>query len=897
MSKKNISSIVFLSLIVIAVAAYFIYPKFAKTDADPWLMIPDNPALILQLDKPSAFGEKLMADNGIWESASKSVEFKKIELQLLKLSETLSEEPSYLDLLSSSSLLISYHVDKEKNTIENIYLSQIKARPDLKMLKSYLTKQLGNKYAIIDINERKLGGIKIIDAVNESTIYLVFLDGVLLASTNLDLIGQSVRIYNSGQTNFSSHSDFVAVKKTAGKKVDARIYINYKNFADLLKIFSSSENFGALDWLSDFASWTEVDMMLKDDEILFTGYTSFASDSLSFLNRIANQKSQKNLIHNICPFNTDILLRLGFSDFYSHFVSSHNTNAKAYSLPGLNYDVTKFLQLIGNEVAIGSSASQLSEFEDKAFAIIHFKDRQRAEPILLDLAKVSKGKATTRFNGYSINQIKYKSLLSTLFGTAFNPVKNNYYIFLEDYAIFANSKDMLISILHMYDTGKTLDLNDNFKKYSDNLSSTENVSLFIKPRDIVYLLPMFIENETNKQLFASKEVIKDVQGISFQFSNDGSLAYTNFYLKLGKTYSEENLALWKIQLDDEIVGTPSLVRDHSSNKFMVLAFDKSSNLYLISTDGQLLWKKRIDGLPQGEIHQVDYFKNGKVQYLFNTRDFIYLIDKNGKFVKNYPKKLNPASTNGLNVFDYNRRKDYRLMLAQADKKVYNYNLNGTKVDGWKEPHMQNIVNESVKRVVANNKDYILITDIDNKTKIVNRKGKERIKIKGDLNKARNSEFFVNRTNSKGIILTTNEFGKLTYIKSNGKLDQTDFGTYSKDHFFLYEDFNDDNSVDFIFVDGRKMKVFDRFKKELFSYHFEYEINIKPMFFSLGRKQSVLGVVSNQEKTIYLFDSKGNTIISRGLVGETPFTVGSLNNNRELNLITAAGNMLYNYRLK
>ena len=897
MSKKNISSIVFLFIIIIAVAAYFIYPKFAKSDGDPWLMIPDNSALILQVDNPSIFVEKLMADNGIWQSATKSVEFKKIELQILKLSELLLEEDSYLKLLNNSSLLISYHLNKEKNSTAKLFLSQIKTRPNLESLKSFLSKQLGNKYAIIDMNERKFGGIKIIDAVNESTIYLVFLDGVMLASSNLDLIAQSVTMYKTGLANFSTNPDFVAVKKTAGKKVDARVYVNYKNFADLLKLYSSADNLDALDWFSEFAAWTEVDLILKDDEILLTGFTSFANDSLSFLNRIADQKPQKNQVYNICPFNTDILLRLGFSDFYGHFINSHNTDAKSYSLPGLNYDVTKLLQLVGYEVAIGNSASQLSEFEDKAFAIVHFKDRQRVEPILLDLVKTSKGKATTRFNGYSINQIKYKSLLSTLFGTAFNPVKNNYYLFIDDYAIFANSKDMLISILQMYDTGKTLDLNDNFKKYSDNLSSTENVSLFFKPRDIVYLLPMFIENETNKQLFANKEVIKDVQGVSFQFSNDGSLAYTNLYLKLGKTYSEENLALWKIQLDDEIVGTPSLVRDHSTNKFMVLAFDKSSNLYLIDTDGQLLWKKRIDGLPQGEIHQVDYFKNGKIQYLFNSRDFIYLIDKNGAFVRNYPKKLNPASTNGLNVFDYNRKKDYRLMLAQADKKVYNYNLNGTKVDGWKEPHTQNIVNEPVKRVVANNKDYILITDIDNNTKIVNRKGKERIKIKGDLKKARNSGFYVNRTNSKGIILTTNEYGKLTYIKSNGNLDQTDFGTFSKNHFFLYEDFNDDNSVDFIFVDGRNLKVFDRFKKELFSYYFEFEINIKPLFFSLGRKQTVLGIVSNQEKTIYLFDNKGNTIISRGLIGETPFTVGSLNNNRELNLITAAGSVLYNYRLK
>ena len=71
---------------------------------------------------------------------------------------------------------------------------------------------------------------------------------------------------------------------------------------------------------------------------------------------------------------------------------------------------------------------------------------------------------------------------------------------------------------------------------------------------------------------------------------------------------------------------------------------------------------------------------------------------------------------------------------------------------------------------------------------------------------------------------------------------------------------------------------------------------KPEFFQLSKRKKVLGIVADQEKTIYLFDNKGNTLISKGLVGETPFTVGSLENNNDLNLVTGTGNTLYNYRI-
>lgn len=895
MSKKNISSIVFILLTAMAIAVYFIYPKFSKTDADPWAMVPENSALIVQFDKPLTFVQKLFEGNSIWLSALASPEIKRIELQILSIANVLKENTTYLDLINNSPLMVSFHPDKLHKSTTVLFLSQIKTRPQLDELKVFFGNQMDKKkYVVIDINGKSFKGIKISETVNNQNLFFVFLDGVMLASSNLDLIEQAVETYSLQEPNFSVSADFVAVRKTAGKKVDANVYVNYKNFAELLKLYAAEDSFAALDYLGTFASWTETDLILKDDEILLTGFTSFSNDSLSFLKQIQNQITQKNKVYNLCPFNTNILLRLGFSNFYDYFVSLHA--GKVY-IPGLKYDITKLLQTIGNEAAIGFNSKSLPEFEKKSFVIVHFNDGRRGEAVLKEISLASKGKKGSKVNGYSINQIKNKNFLSGLFGSAFSPLTNNYYLFIGDYALFANSKEALISILQMYDTGKTLDLNDNFKNYADNLSSSENVSLFIKPGSLLYLLPKFIDEQTNKALLANKDVIDDFRGVSFQYSNDGPLVYSNFYLKFGKTTIEENLALWKIQLDDEIVGTPSLVRDHASNMFLVLVFDKSSNLYLISTDGQLLWKKRVDGQPQGEIHQVDYFKNGKIQYLFNTKDFIYLIDKNGNYVKNYPKKINPASTNGINVFDYNRKKDYRLMLAQADKKIYNYYLNGNKVKGWKEARTHNIVNEKVSRVVANNKDYFLITDIDNKTTIVNRKGKERIKIKGDFKKARNSGFYVNRTNSKGIILTTNEQGKLSYIKANGKLAQTDFGSFSNNHFFLYEDFNDDKSVDFIYVDGRKLRIFDRFKNELFAYDFESEISIKPMFFSLGKKQKVLGIVVDQEKTIYLFDSKGNIVISHGLVGETPFTVGSLNNSKELNLITAAGNTLYNYRLK
>ena len=182
-------------------------------------------------------------------------------------------------------------------------------------------------------------------------------------------------------------------------------------------------------------------------------------------------------------------------------------------------------------------------------------------------------------------------------------------------------------------------------------------------------------------------------------------------------------------------------------------------------------------------------------------------------------------------------------------------------------------------------------------KIVNRRGNQRIRLQGNINKAKNSKFYVNKTNSKGIIITTDKEGKLVYISSSGKLSRTDFGTFTPDHFFLYEDFNGDKVMDFIYVDDGVLKVFDRFKKVLFEYNFGSQITISPQVFMLGRNRQLLGVTDENSRTIYLFDEKGNTVISKGLIGETQFTVGDLKHNGKVSLLSAAENVLYNYRIK
>ena len=68
--------------------------------------------------------------------------------------------------------------------------------------------------------------------------------------------------------------------------------------------------------------------------------------------------------------------------------------------------------------------------------------------------------------------------------------------------------------------------------------------------------------------------------------------------------------------------------------------DGNKNIYLINEKGKRLWKKQLGGLILDKINQLDYYKNGKLQYVFNTEDSLYILDRLGRNVENFPIELN-----------------------------------------------------------------------------------------------------------------------------------------------------------------------------------------------------------------------------------------------------------------
>ena len=634
--------------------------------------------------------------------------------------------------------------------------------------------------------------------------------------------------------------DFARLRKTLGQNVKAHLYYKHPN------------------------GWAMLDVLPEGRNLVMTGY-ALASDSTSAWRPLKYQLPVKNSVVNILPSDTRYMHHLGMSDYASYWESFCDKEKVAAFNKKYGTDVENKLLTFLSEVSYNKFGKNNREVfvgrMNDPSAVIKFMER---------LASKMGVSSSQNCQGYTLFDLGKSGFISDVFGDDFSSMQRCCYAIVDQYLVMASNMEILQEIVACYRSGRTLDLNEGFRTFQQKMLESANVTFY---------------------------EIKEDHKEALQLASSKDLVYTNVCMSWDAEVESENNVRWKVNLDAPLAGKPYIVEDQASSSKHVVAFDRQHTMYLISSEGAILWKKQLGEAPMSEVYTVDAQNDGQTQFLFNTAHTIYLIDRSGNHVAGYPIRLPYEASNGLSVFDYNGSHDYRILLFSTDRLLYNYDIKGVEVEGWNRHRAEDKVTLPVRHLIADNKDYLIVSDINGGVRILDRQGRIRIPLTSDMQKSPQNDIYTNATNTKkGLFLTSDKEGKLLYITADGALNRTDFGTFSGKHFFLYEDFNGDQDPDFIYLDGQDLHVFDRFKKELFAHHFDVEITTKPVFFRISRNKRMLGVVSEKAREITLIDRKGNMIVNSGLVGETPFAVGSLHNDQEINLITGVGNALFNYAI-
>ncbi len=168
---------------------------------------------------------------------------------------------------------------------------------------------------------------------------------------------------------------------------------------------------------------------------------------------------------------------------------------------------------------------------------------------------------------------------------------------------------------------------------------------------------------------------------------------------------------------------PLLVRNHEDWSWELLMQDRANYLTLVTEEGEKRWALPTKQGVKTKIWQIDRYANGKLQYLFAVNHQIYLIDRLGRVVKNFPLQLPfQRKVAFLTAVDYDGSKNYRILVGDYSGDVYMFSKYGTLLPNWNPKRFQVELATEVRHLRVANEDFYLILLKNGVLHAVNPKG-------------------------------------------------------------------------------------------------------------------------------------------------------------------------------
>lgn len=148
---------------------------------------------------------------------------------------------------------------------------------------------------------------------------------------------------------------------------------------------------------------------------------------------------------------------------------------------------------------------------------------------------------------------------------------------------------------------------------------------------------------------------------------------------------------------------PFTVKNSATGRNNTFVQNGDLSLSLVDRDGKGLWTVPFSGKLCGYVSGIDYFANGKIQFIFAAGSKVYLMDRLGNFVKPFPLDLGKKIVLGPAVYDFNGARRYNILVLHDDNTIRMYNLKGEVPAGWTDITSEEPVVALPERVVSGSK--------------------------------------------------------------------------------------------------------------------------------------------------------------------------------------------------
>lgn len=576
--------------------------------------------------------------------------------------------------------------------------------------------------------ERELNGTKIQEFnFDRKLLSCVKLDKIWVASFTPFLIEDVIRTYTSGDKS-TFISDISSVQSLPRIKGDpGNLYIHLENFVSWLEVFYED---GYL--LPSIGKASLLDIKQDNHSLTLNGFSLTAETKKSSLLTYFERQSpiqfgQKQFISN----RTILATNFGISDgllLYKNLELANNKSIRDTLVALANTDFEKIFTSFGKELSLCYQESK----NGRLSKVILF---ETAEPkSWLDAfdrfsKAVEKGDTVffEKYSTYEIREIEMHDFPGKLFRPLVSGFDQTYYTWMGNTIFLTDQLEVLKQFIDDIDQENVWGKSVAFNKFFESTLLESNVSIYFNTPLVWNTLSNRLNPRWKKFIMANQSLLNSLDMGAIQFSHLNNSFYTNALWTFSDLIPYESADSKKSErlvanVNSPIINSPFVNKSHVSKEDEVLIQDSLFTLHHLSSNGKVLWSVLLDGPIIGEVKQVDFFNNGKLQFFFATSKKLHVIDRLGKYVAPFPVEFKIKDLQYVSLVDYDNSKKYRFLLADKSGRLWMYDKGAQNLEGWKPKSIGGELFTNAKHHRIRGKDYIVAIQKDGWAHVMNRRG-------------------------------------------------------------------------------------------------------------------------------------------------------------------------------
>jgi hypothetical protein len=240
--------------------------------------IPEDAAVIIKINDLEDVLQKIHKESGIWQELKNTSSFRHLAYQMQFLDSVLISLPDARQLLLNNPSYLSLHY-AGKDKIGFLHVYRVPNSLSERKIHALISRFVENKGTVSERNYdgKMMFDVRLLhtDKINIFS-YTIYRDLFMLSFSSL-LLENALRQID-GDLSIADQEGFNQAFSTAGKNVNANLFLNFRNLPKSLSVGINNEYKAEIRSFNTFADWGELDANIMRDVFLLNGFI-LASDS------------------------------------------------------------------------------------------------------------------------------------------------------------------------------------------------------------------------------------------------------------------------------------------------------------------------------------------------------------------------------------------------------------------------------------------------------------------------------------------------------------------------------------------------------------------------------------------------------------------------------------------